>query len=54
MSLPKMRMGRIANMASESEVEEEKKVIGVTKSLKQINTDLMDIDNRQTSIRGSL
>ena len=49
MSLPKMRMGRIANMASEQESEEEKKVFGVTKSLKQINTDLMDVEHHQSN-----
>lgn len=48
MSLPKMRMGRIANMANqqESEEEEKKKVIGSTKSLKQINNDLMGVEHR--------
>ena len=47
MSLPKMRMGRIANMANQQESEEEeKKVIGSTKSLKQINNDLMGVEHR--------
>ena len=53
MSLPKINsMGRIANMAEQG--EEERKVIGVTQSLKHIDTSNMVIDNRHSNYRGSL